>query len=302
MAEEHISSAESNGSDDYELTAERFVPDQQRGEVIEAEHLARYVWASQFASGRTVLDAGCGLGYGTAIMARAGALVANGLDVDAAAINRAQELFGDVATFGGGDLMNLPLSRDSFDLVVCFEALEHIADPERALDELDRVLQGEGILIASSPNRGVYPEGNPFHLKEYTSEELEETLRNRFKHVRIWRQNVYLASVITDDTGFVAEDPEVEVAASLRKLEPQAPGEEMITLAIASGAPLPEVKNIGMLTGMLTLKTWVEEILMWSERARRAEAELLHARGEAGQAERMRDLAEQELKALREAE
>ena len=55
-----------------------------------------------------------------------------------------------------------------------------------------------------------------------------------------------------------------------------------------------------MVTGMLTLKTWVEEILTWAERARRAEAELLYARGQAGQAERERELAVAELEALRE--
>ncbi len=282
-----------------ELTAERFVPDAQRGEVIEAEHLARYLWASQLAPGRSVLDAGCGLGYGTAILGRAGALTAHGVDIDPAALLRSQELFGEHAKFGGGDLMNLPTPRDAFDLVVCFEALEHVPDPERALDELQRVVRDGGVVLVSSPNRGVYPAGNPFHLREYTSAELEEELGKRFTNVRLMRQNVFLGSVITDDAGMVAEDPETEVAASLRKLEPQAPGEEMITIGVASDAPLPPLANLGMLTGMLTLKTWVDEILYWSQRARQAEAELLHARGRAGQAERQLELAEHELGTLR---
>ncbi len=161
------------------------------------------------------------------------------------------------------------------------------------------MLARDGILAVSSPNRGVYPAGNPFHLKEYTSEELEETLRNRFPHVKLMRQAVYLGSVITDDIGFVAEDPEVEVAASLRKLEPAAPGEEMITIGLASDAPLPETENLGMVTGTLTLKDWVEQILYWSDRARGAEAELTYSRGRAAQAERQLELAEAELEALR---
>jgi ubiquinone/menaquinone biosynthesis C-methylase UbiE len=287
-------------SESTPLTAERFVPEAQRRELIEAEHLARYVWAAQLAQGRTVLDAGCGLGYGTAIMARAGALAAYGVDIDVDAIMRAHEQFSDEAGFGGGDLLALPFPRDAFDLVVCFEALEHVADPERALDELHRVLRSEGVLVVSSPNRGVYPSGNPFHLHEYTSEELEETLNKRFDNVRVMRQSVHLTSLITDDRGVVAEDPEVEVAASLRKLEPQAPGEEMIAIGVAADVALPELERIGMVTGMLTLKTWVEEILNWSERARRAEAELLYARGQVGQAERERELAVAELEALRE--
>jgi SAM-dependent methyltransferase len=284
---------------DEPISAERFIPDAQRGEIIEAEHLARYTWAAQLAKGRATLDAGCGIGYGTAILSRAGALTAYGLDIDPAATARAQELFGDFADFGGGDLMAMPLPRDAFDLVVCFEAIEHVADPERALDELRRVLRPEGILVVSSPNRGVYPGGNPFHLHEYTSEELEVTLRDRFENVKLMRQAVYMASVITDDAGLVAEDPETEVTASLRRLEPQAPGDEMIVIAVASDAPVPALESMGMLTGMLTLKMWVEEILEWSDRARRAEAELLYRRGQSAQAERQLEVAERELEALR---
>src|SRR3954452_4650516 len=100
------------------LTGERFVPDAQRGELNEAEHLGRYLWAAQaVAPGILALDAGCGVGYGTAILARAGAS-AVGLDVDVDAVNEATEGFGDVAGFVVGDLLTIPYQADSFDLIV----------------------------------------------------------------------------------------------------------------------------------------------------------------------------------------
>ena len=60
-------------------------------------------------------------------------------------------------------------SRDrSFDLVVCFEVIEHLEEPDAALRELERVVAADGVVLVSSPNRDVYEPGNPHHLHEYT--------------------------------------------------------------------------------------------------------------------------------------
>jgi hypothetical protein len=52
-----------------EVTGERLLPDQQRGELVYAEHLARYRVAAQLARERRALDAASGEGYGTAMIA-----------------------------------------------------------------------------------------------------------------------------------------------------------------------------------------------------------------------------------------
>ena len=62
------------------LADERFVPGTHRGEVMEAQHYARYVWASAMVGGRRVLAAGCGVGYGTRILYDAGAADATAAD------------------------------------------------------------------------------------------------------------------------------------------------------------------------------------------------------------------------------
>ena len=51
-------------------TGERYVP--QIGGEIELEHVHRYLWAEQFAHGKSVLDIACGEGYGSEILASLG--------------------------------------------------------------------------------------------------------------------------------------------------------------------------------------------------------------------------------------
>jgi SAM-dependent methyltransferase len=282
-----------------ELTGERFVPGGARGEWVEAEHLGRYLWAAAAAKDRIVLDAGCGLGYGTAILARAGAHTVTGMDIDRDAVRSAGDRFGDVAEFGVADLMELPPHIGHFSLVVCFEAIEHVADPGRALDEIARVMRDDGVLIVSSPNRGVYPEGNPFHLEEYSAEELERELRSRFENVRMYRQLPHLATLIVDDDALTSDDPEREIPGGIRKLVPAEPGEELYSIGVAGDRELPALDAMAMLTGPLSVRLWFDHIEAVTQRARRAEAEAISYRAQRDQYRRQRDSAVQEAEALR---
>jgi SAM-dependent methyltransferase len=183
--------------------------------LIAAEHLARYWLAADLGSGLDVLDAGCGVGYGAEMMARAGASRVVGIDLSPEAIAAASERAGEVAEFQVGDVRDLPFDEGSFDLVVCFEVLEHLEDPEPAITVLKDVLREGGLLIASSPNRGVYPPGNPHHLHEFTLEELRDALTARFANVVLMRQHPWLASLI--DTGALASPGEEPVKASVAR-------------------------------------------------------------------------------------
>src|SRR5947209_13622457 len=108
--------------------SERFVPDQDRGRLIEAEHLARYLWAAQLASGRRVLDAGCGTAYGCRLLAEAGASDVVGVDLAEPVLDAVREQMPSGVTLERADLRELPFPAGGFDLVVCFEVIEHLAD------------------------------------------------------------------------------------------------------------------------------------------------------------------------------
>lgn len=88
--------------------------------------------------GRRALDVACGAGWGSLILAEAGATAVIGADVSDEALSYAQDHAGHAATFVLGDLAELPFGDGEFELAVCFETLEHLSDPERGLDEQPR--------------------------------------------------------------------------------------------------------------------------------------------------------------------
>jgi len=87
-----------------------------------------------------VLDAGCGEGFvHNHLATRLGHGVRFwGLDVSREALCDGQTR-GSRASLLRGSLLDVPFTGGSFDLVVCTEVLEHLAQPEQALDELCRV-------------------------------------------------------------------------------------------------------------------------------------------------------------------
>lgn len=240
-----------------EGAADRFVPDRDRGRLIEVEHLARYHWAAQAAENRTVLDAGCGTGYGSRILAAAGAREVVGIDIAADVLAAATTDLPDAVSLQSGDLGSLEFESERFELVVCFETVEHVDDPMAALDELSRVLTADGILLISSPSRLAYPSGSPGHRRQLAPAELEVALGDRFPHVRILRQSAYLSSaVLSGDTvalGHGAEMPGV----NLRKLQAGTAAEETYTIAVAGRKALPELSELAMLTGTFELSEWL---------------------------------------------
>lgn len=96
---------------------------------------------------KKVLDLGCGAGY---IYIAQNAKSYTGLDISDEAVKKAKQKGLDVRRF---DFFGeVPFSDRSFDIVIIFEVLEHLFNPERLLQETHRVLKDEGILILSLPN------------------------------------------------------------------------------------------------------------------------------------------------------
>jgi SAM-dependent methyltransferase len=223
---------------------ERYVPEIHAGAMLEPEHHCRYEWIAPLAGGREVLDAGCGVGWGTVILASAGARSVVGVDVDEPAIANARQRASGYATaqidFRRGDLRELPFGDGSFDLVVCFEAIEHVERPAEVLDELRRVLRADGLLAISSPNRGVYPAGNPFHLHELTTAELSESLEARFRHVAIYSQQTQISSLVAGRAARSAGDTRVITL-------PGAVDQPVYSVALAADAELPPVASLAVL-------------------------------------------------------
>jgi ubiquinone/menaquinone biosynthesis C-methylase UbiE len=282
---------------------ERFVRDQMRGQLIEAEHLSRYWWASPIVPGRRVLDAGCGTGYGCLIFAEAGAREVVGVDLAGDVLDALAGTLPDSVHLDEADVRQLPFEDASFDAVSCFEVLEHIEDPELALDEFARVLNEDGVLAVSSPNRAVYPPGNPHHVHEFLPEELREALAARFDHVQLFRQQNWITSAVFADPDFVSEVESRIEPAALRKLAGAEPGSEVYTLALASNAGASGLPAQAVLTRAVDLRDLVRELERHRQDVATLDAELERRQRDAATleqlTERRRSELEQELKELR---
>jgi 2-polyprenyl-3-methyl-5-hydroxy-6-metoxy-1,4-benzoquinol methylase len=157
---------------------ERLAPaDLRAGGLLAASHVHRYEFAAALCAGRRVLDLCCGTGYGARILARRAAEV-HGVDVSDEAISTARaELRDDERsriTFEEADALAYlrALAAGRFDVVVCFEGLEHVTDPDAVLGELARLADEGAALIVSFPNSRGFEEDNEFHVTDYGYEEM----------------------------------------------------------------------------------------------------------------------------------
>lgn len=153
-------------------------------------HLKAYDAAKEFGRGKDVLDLGCNTGYGTVQLADVARRVV-GVDVAERAIDAARQRSGaDRVEFRVVDGSALPFTDDSFDVVISFQVLEHIADPKPFLLEIIRILRPEGVILFTTPNAAIRLDPgmtpwNRFHVREFTAAELRETLTPMFPSVRI---------------------------------------------------------------------------------------------------------------------
>ncbi|MBI3894519.1 MAG: methyltransferase domain-containing protein [Acidobacteria bacterium] len=175
-----------------EFTGERVIPGQGDVDVFN-EHRARYLFARRFSNGKKVLDAACGTGYGSALLAENAAEVF-GMDISSEAVGYARSHYeSNNLHFGQADCLTFPFSSGQFDCVVAFEIIEHLERPEEFLKELCRVLTPDGLLLLSTPNRLYYTqdrgEVNPFHCREFSYSEFEEILKPIFPYHSVLFEN-----------------------------------------------------------------------------------------------------------------
>ena len=126
---------------------------------------------THYPEGSRVMEAGCGIGAQTGILARnsPGALITS-IDISAESLKRAEEKIRKEGitsvTFRQGDIFRLPFEPASFDhIFVCF-VLEHLAEPRRALEQLRPLLKEGGTLTVIEGDHGsafFHPENEDAH-------------------------------------------------------------------------------------------------------------------------------------------
>ena len=180
------------------FTGERFIPTEQG--KIRLEHYHRYTLAQSVVAGKDVLDVASGEGYGSSFMADVARSVI-GVDISDEAVQHASSNYKkNNLSFRQGSATALDFSDASFDVVVSFETIEHLAEQAKMLSEISRVLRPNGLLVISSPNRPIYSEEsgepNEFHVKELDFNEFDGLLKKQFQTIQYFGQRMLMGSVI----------------------------------------------------------------------------------------------------------
>ena len=183
-----------------EPTGERLVPESSESD-LRNEHVARYAFAESLAAGKRILDAGCGVGYGSARLAENASRM-YALDIAAEAVRDGMASYPSVC-FLQGDCTEMPFANNSIDLVIAFEVIEHLERWSDLIREAARVLTRSGVFLASTPNRSYYriarKEPNPFHVHEFEYDQFREALSESFDHIEIFFENHSPAIAFTAD-------------------------------------------------------------------------------------------------------
>ncbi|MEM7239911.1 MAG: methyltransferase domain-containing protein, partial [Pseudomonadota bacterium] len=226
------------GNSRKDPTGERLVPGS--GLDNEALHYHRYLSALEFAKDKRVLDIASGEGYGSWILSQAASQV-DGVEIDAETVKRSQIRYKHPKiSFQQGDCREIPFEDDTFDLVTCFETLEHIAEHDVLLGELRRVLKPDGILLISTPEVDRYTHSapaNPFHVKELSTRDFRDLLTGHFANVELYGQRLTVSGLM-----WPVDGPLKDLAWRNNATDPMTstphPTGALILVAVASDTPV----------------------------------------------------------------
>lgn len=147
---------------------------------IKPDHVARYRFALRYVSGRT-LDAAAGCGYGSKILLEKAPSVVS-VDASQDAINWGLEYFRG-PQYLCGRIEESPWIGE-FETIVSLETLEHLKEPEKALQAFRQACKGT--LVASVPNEDFYQfkaetfanDESP-HYRHYRPHEFQDLLESQ---------------------------------------------------------------------------------------------------------------------------
>ncbi|MDD5617785.1 MAG: class I SAM-dependent methyltransferase [Candidatus Omnitrophica bacterium] len=178
-------------------TGERILLEKETPLMI-ARHFCAYKFAKDFVCGKTVLDIGCGEGYGSDFLADSAKDVL-GIDYDKEVIVYAKEKYNkknlDLVVLDIKDLSSLD---KKFDVICSFQNIEHIRDTDKLLKDILGLLNDNWVFICSTCNIKDASPGratpfNRFHVKEYLVHEFRNLFEARFRKVEMFGLNRGLA-------------------------------------------------------------------------------------------------------------
>ena len=161
-----------------EITSDKIPSDNP----IHQRLLSAYYHAQPFITG-DLLELGCGEGRGVALLASL-ATSYTGIDKIKPIITGLQANYPD-HTFMDGMFPPFPFEDHQFDSIVTFQVIEHVKKDEEFVKEIYRVLKPGGTALITTPNIKMTLSRNPWHIREYTAEELTALCKKYFAQVEM---------------------------------------------------------------------------------------------------------------------
>ena len=163
-------------------TAERVSQKDISDNYVFQRSVLAYIEAAKLIYG-DVLEIGTGSGYGIEILSEK---ATSFVTVDKFPSKLGVELANKRSNVEFKQ-MNVPplegIPNDHFDFVVSFQVIEHIKKDDDFVTEIHRVLKPGGKFIVTTPNKPMSITRNPWHIREYTIQNLNELLKNPFRSV-----------------------------------------------------------------------------------------------------------------------
>jgi SAM-dependent methyltransferase len=156
-----------------------------REQIARIYHRYRFAW--DFANSKDVLEVACGTGMGLGFLSKIAKSVTGG-DIDKRNMSVALNTYEDsLVHVREMDAHDLPFADCSLDLILLFEAIYYLREPEIFLKEAVRTLRGEGTLIICTVNKDwadFHP--SPYVYKYYSAPELFFLLKKYFEKVDLY--------------------------------------------------------------------------------------------------------------------
>jgi len=157
-------------NNELKFTGERCIPEHMAGRIKTYQHhLNRYSFALMYVRKKVVLDAACGCGFGTNLFYDV-ASFAFGVDNSQEAINYANYKYNGI--FNVCDL-DKDFPTRNFDIVVSFETIEHLNNPEFFIDNVKKHSNG---FLFSVP----IEDPNEFHKHVYTINDIQKLIEKHY--------------------------------------------------------------------------------------------------------------------------
>jgi len=159
-----------------EITSDKIPSDKP----IHQRLLSAYHHAQSFIKG-DLLELGCGEGRGVELLAPLASSYV-GIDKIKPIVDDLKDKYPDYE-FLDGTFPPFPFEDNQFDTIVTFQVIEHVKKDEEFVKEIHRVLKPGGKALITTPNIKMTLSRNPWHIREYTAEELADLCRKYFSTV-----------------------------------------------------------------------------------------------------------------------